>query len=303
MRTRDTILGLVAVLASLSFPVQADAALRVFTCQPEWGWLVEQIAPEARVDVATTAFQDVHYIQARPSLISDVRRADLVFCTGAQLEVGWLPLLLRQGGNPDVHPGRDGYLEASSVVEMRGIPDTLDRAEGDLHPSGNPHIQLDPHNFIPVAEILAERLARLDPDGAETYRRNLEAFLGDWREALEAWAPRAEALAGMQIVSHHNSWRYLNYWLGLEELDTLEPKPGLPPTTSHLARLLDRMEGSDVRVIIRSAYQSARASRWLSDRTGVPNVVLPHTINAVEGADDMYAVFEQILTRLEQVAP
>jgi zinc/manganese transport system substrate-binding protein len=291
------------LLAGLLAVAPARAELRVFACQPEWAALAGELGGDAvRVESATTGMQDVHYIQARPSLIAQVRRADLVVCTGAGLEAGWLPLLLRQGGNAKGQPGQPGFLEASQHVEMLEVPVSVDRSQGDVHPYGNPHIQTDPRNILPVADALAERLAALDPGGADGYRRRHAEFAARWQEAVAGWTERGRALAGMAIVTHHKSWVYMVSWLGLDEVATLEPKPGIEPSAGHLARLLDQIGHGGVRLIVRTSYESSRASDWLSGRIDAPAVVLPHTVGSVEGADDLFGVYEVMLRRLEEGA-
>jgi zinc/manganese transport system substrate-binding protein len=283
---------------------QPRAALAVFTCEPEWAALASELGGDkVRARSAITGQQDVHYIQARPSLIAHVRNADLVMCTGADLEIAWLPLLLRQANNPRVQPGQLGFLAASEYVTLLEQPVALDRALGDIHPYGNPHIQTDPRNIGVVAKALAERLEALDPAGSEHYRRRFADFERRWNEALAGWQERGARLAGMRLVVHHDSWVYMNAWLGLEQLGTLEPKPGVPPGAAHLAELLQRIAGADVRAVIRSSYQSPRASEWLARRADIPVLVIPHTVGAVPGADDLFSLYEEMLERLLSVAP
>ena len=293
----------ICVLLGFIGPVSALADVAVFACEPEWAALAGEIGGE-RVDTvaAVQGTQDVHYIQARPSLIARVRNADLVVCTGADLEVAWLPLLLRQANNPRVQPGQSGFLATAEYVPLLEKPVALDRAAGDIHPYGNPHIQTDPRNILPVADELARRLALIDPDGADHYDRALADFRRRWDEALQEWQDRAARLAGMQIVVHHNSWVYMNAWLGLEQLGSLEPKPGVPPSARHLSALLKQIESHEPRAIVRSAYQSARPSEWLAGRSGIPALVLPHTVGAVDGADDLFEMYRIMLDRLESVA-
>ncbi len=281
----------------------AFAKVSVFACEPEWAALATELGGN-RVEAvaAVTGLQDVHFIQARPSLIARVRNADLVVCTGADLEIAWLPLLLRQANNPRVQPGQPGFLAAADYVALLEIPVSVDRAAGDIHPYGNPHIQTDPRNLLPVAEEMSGRFRNIDPDGAGEYENLLASFRDRWQQALEGWQQRAERLAGMQIIVHHNSWVYMNAWLGLELLGSLEPKPGVPPSAGHLAALLDEISTHEPRAIVRSAYQSARPSEWLSGRSGIPALVLPHTVGSVEGADDLFAVYRIMLDRLESVA-
>jgi zinc/manganese transport system substrate-binding protein len=279
--------------------VAAQAELRIVTCETEWAALANELGGDlVSAESATTAFQDVHYIEARPSLISRVRRADLVICTGADLEVGWLPLLLRQAGNAGVQAGQPGFLAATDYVELLEKPASVDRAQGDVHPFGNPHIQTDPRNIVPVAEAITERLIALDAPNAARYRERLDDFVERWRSALARWTNEITPVRGMEIVVHHRAWPYLANWAGLVEVASLEPKPGLPPSAAHLAQLLDIVQARRVKLIVRSAYKSEQASEWLSERTGIPAVVLPHTVGSVRGADDLFAMFDVIVAAL-----
>jgi len=277
----------------------AQAALRVFACEPEWAAVAREIGGDkVEVSSATTPDQDVHYIQARPSLIAQMRRADLVFCTGADLEVGWLPVLLRQAGNGKVQPGQPGYFEAASAVKMLEVPSSVDRSQGDVHPFGNPHIQTDPRNIGLVAAAIAERLAKLDTTDAAVFAQRAHDFEERWNKAIARWTEMAKPLGGMQIVTHHRSYIYLDHWLGLEELGSLEPKPGIEPTTGHLAELLDQVRSQHAKAIVRSTYQDSRASDWLAGRTGVKAIVLPHTVGSVPGTDNLFSMFDVMVARL-----
>jgi len=292
------------LLAGLLIGAPAWAQLRIVSCEPEWASLAEALGgDDVKAESATTGLQDVHHIQARPSLIARVRRADLLICTGAGLEAGWLPILLRQAGNAKIQPGQPGFLEASQHIEMLEVPVSVDRSQGDVHPYGNPHVQTDPRNILPVADTLVERLATLDAANADAYRSRHADFSARWTEAVDGWTTRGTGLRGMAIVTHHKSWVYMVNWLDLNEVATLEPKPGIEPGAAHLARLLGSVEGRGVRLIIRASYQSARASEWLADRIDAPAVVLPHTVGSVDGTDDLFALYEVMLTTLEQHAP
>ena len=292
---------LIALLVLL--PGIASAEVRVFACEPEWAAVTEEIGGDlVEAYAATTPFQDPHYIQARPSLIARVRQADLVVCSGAQLEIGWLPALLQKANNPKVMPGARGYLEASSLVLRLDATGKVDRAQGDIHPLGNPHIQTDPRNILAVARGIAALLSEIDKDKTDTYEGNLESFIIKWTAAIERWERRAKPLEGMRIITHHKSWVYLERWLQLEEVANLEAIPGLPPTATHLSRLTGRFADGGADVIIRSPYQDAKASEWLSERTGIPQVVMPLTVGGTEGATDLYAWFDDIIERLLEAA-
>ena len=291
--------NMLAITIFLLVPTLAAADLNVFACEPEWAALAEEIGTTAvKASSATNALQDPHYIQARPSLISKVRQADIVICSGAQLEVGWLPMLLKKGSNPAVMPGNPGHFIASDFVRRLAVPASLDRAQGDVHPQGNPHIQTNPHNILLVAEALATRMAELDAGQAEVYRNGLEEFSQRWRAAITAWEKRAAPLRGKRIITHHKSWVYLEDWLGLEEVANLEPVSGVPPTAGHLSGLLKRFGEDGADIIIHAPFQSEKASKWLSERTGIPEVMLPLSVGGSEGAKDLFSWFDDILDRL-----
>lgn len=284
---------LVGVLAS-----PAEARLRVFACEPEWGSLLAELGGDAiDVDVATTAMQDVHVIEARPSLIAKMRRADLLVCTGAQLEIGWLPQLLRQAGNSKVASGPGAFMAASQVTTL-DRPARLDRAAGDVHPDGNPHIQLDPRRIADVAAALAKRLAELDPGHADTYRQRHDAFATRWSSAIAAWEAKAAPLRGKAVIVQHSSWIYLLDWLGMHQVGMLEPKPGVPPTSAHLASLVESTRSSGAIAILSAAYQDPHAAQWLSGRTGVPAVVLPFTVGGDARATDLFGLFDSTVDAL-----
>lgn len=278
------------------------AALSVFTCEPEWGSLIGELAGDsAETTVALTAFQDPHVLQARPSLIAAVRGADLIVCTGADLEIGWLPLLLRRGGNPKIQPGTPGYFLAADFVRKIEIPSTIDRARGDIHPQGNPHIHLHPRNIERVAEALAERLARIDPSNAADYESRLDAFLNRWSEATYRWEDRALELAGVRLASHHRSFSYLADWLDLDIVATLEPKPGIPPSGAHLAKLLEQLTPNPPVAVIRTPYANEKPTKWLTERLEVPEVTLPYTIGGTPDAVDLFSLYDESIRLLEEL--
>lgn len=287
------------LLALLALPLASNAELSVFACEPEWEALATEIGGDlVETSSATTALQDPHYVQARPSLIARVRNADLVVCSGAQLEIGWLPALLQKANNRSVQPGSDGYFEASMFVERFEATDNVDRSQGDIHPFGNPHVQTNPHNVRLIAAALAERMAALDAPNAERYRTGAADFTRRWDDAIERWEERAAPLAGKRVITHHKSWVYLERWLKLEEVENLEPIPGLPPTAGHLSQLVRKFGNHGADVIIRAPYQDARASEWLQERTGIPAVVLPLSVGGTEEATDLFALFDDIIDRL-----
>jgi len=291
-------------LALLLFTVIAQKAhaLNVFACEPEWGALARELGGDAvTVDVATTALQDVHVIEAKPSLIAKVRRADLVVCSGAELEVGWLPQLIHQGGNPKVASGA-GYFMAADQITTLEKPSKLDRSEGDIHPGGNPHFQLDPYRVLAIGKALDVRLAELDPGHAAVFQQRLGDFSMRWQAAIKTWETKAAPLKGRKVVVHHWSWIYLLQWLGMEQIGALEPKPGVPPTSGHLASLIDLTKSSNTLAILRAAYQDPKPGDWLSEHTGVPAVTLPFTVGGDDRAKDLFGLFDSTIDKLLAVA-
>ena len=290
----------ITVLAALWLPVSANA-LNVFSCEPEWAALVEELAGDnVEITAATTAFQDPHMLQARPSLIAGARNADLLICTGADLEIGWLPLLLRRAGNPDIQPGNPGHFMAADHVRRIEIPADIDRSQGDVHPQGNPHIHLHPRNIERVAEALADRLAELDPANAYRYRANADDFLQRWSDAHDRWEERAAALAGMRLVSHHRSFSYLADWLDLDIVATLEPKPGIPPSGAQLSRLLEQLTPAPPAGIIRAQFENEKPAHWLSDRLSIPVIEMAYTVGGSDEATDLFSLYEHTIATLEE---
>ncbi|WP_018078444.1 metal ABC transporter substrate-binding protein [Thiobacillus denitrificans] len=292
------------VYLALCLPVSAHAALNVFACEPEWAALAKEIGgDDVKIYSATTAFQDPHRIEARPSLIAQMRRAALVVCTGAELETGWLPVLLRDAGNAAVQPGRPGYFEATRFVPLLEKPARLDRAEGDVHAQGNPHIHTDPRNIARVGAALGARLAEIDPVHAADYRARGEAFAARWQTAIARWEIRAAPLRNQPVAVQHKSFSYLLAWLGLREVVTLEPKPGVEPSVGHLARVAAQLQTAPAKMVLRAVYQSPRPADWLSQRTGMPAVALPYTVGGSERANDLFGLFDDTLDRLLKAVP
>ena len=288
----------IAVAALLLLP-RAALALDVFACEPEWAALVTEIGGD-KVDAfsATTGKQDPHQIQARPALISRLRRADLAVCTGAELEIGWMPVLLRQAANGRVQPGSPGWFEASSVVEMKDKPARLDRAAGDIHPAGNPHIQNDPRNVLAVAAALTRRMAELDSANAAVYQQRGQAFDAKLREAITRWQADAAPLKGIAVVEYHKTWIYLADWLGLQIVAEVEPLPGVPPSSGYLAQLLSQLPARNPKMVLYSAYEDPRASQFVAERAGIAAVQLPFTVGGSDAAKDLFSLYDDTVHKL-----
>jgi zinc/manganese transport system substrate-binding protein len=277
----------------------ANAALNVLTCEPEWAALVKEIGgSRVNVSSATTAAQDPHRVEARPSLLARARNADLLVCSGAELEIGWLPILLQQSGNGRIQPRQPGHFEAADYVSKLEVPSSVDRSQGDVHPAGNPHIQTDPRNIARVATALEQRMEQIDPANAAQYRAAYQSFDTRWQQAIARWTQQAAPLRGTPIVVQHKGFPYLSNWLGLREVAALEPKPGIEPSSAWLAQVLAQLQQTPARMIIYAAYQSPRASEWLSERAHIPAVQLPFTVGGAPEANDLFSLFDVTIQRL-----
>jgi len=218
--------------------------------------------------------------------------------TGADLEIGWLPLVLRDSGNAAIQPGQPGYFEAARYVTLLDVPAVLDRSQGDVHAAGNPHIQLDPRNMFRIGEALAARMGELDPPNAPAYQAGYKAFAGKWQAAIARWEKEALPLRAVPVLVHHDSFVYLAHWLGFKTTGTLEPKPGVEPTSGQLSSLVARQQNTPAKMVLRTAYQSDGPSLWISSKTGIPAVMLPFTVGGTPEAGDLFGLFDDTIRRL-----
>jgi zinc/manganese transport system substrate-binding protein len=283
-------------------PGSSAQALDIFACEPEWAALAKTLAPAARITSATHARQDPHHIEARPALISALRRAQLAVCTGASLEVGWLPMLQQRAGNPAVQDGRDGMFYAASAVHLIHAHEHVDRSMGDVHAEGNPHFHLDPRRLKQAATALTERLARIDPANAPGYRDRLQAWSTGWDRRIDAWEDKAGPLAGAAVVAQHTAFSYLWEWLGIEQVADLEPKPGLPPTPSHLRQVLQQVRGTPPAAVVQALYQDPQAGQWLVGQIGRPLLVLPATVTPDGPAQTLEGLYDTLIDELLRAA-
>jgi len=285
----------------IAAPKPVMAAVNVFACAPEWGALASEIGGD-KVDIytASNANQDIHYMRAKPSLLAAMRKADLVFCSGASLEVGWLPILLNKAGSSQVQMGAVGSIMAADYVPMLEMMDNVDRSMGHVHPEGNPHVHLDPNNLVILSKVVSERLSEIDGENRLTYTANQNAFEIAWTQAIANWKNQASNLQGQNVVVYHKSWSYLVNWLGMEVIASLEPKPGVPPTAAHLEKVLSDIKGKPVVGILIAPFESGKAAKWLSDKSGIPVLRLPFTVGGNDQAKDLKSLFEDTLNRLNR---
>jgi len=288
---------LAALLVGSALPAHGE--VRILATTADWGALATELGGEkVNVYTATTALQDVHRVDAKPSLVARARTADLVVANGAELEIGWLPVLLQESGNARIRPGTPGYFEAASAVKLIDVPAAVDRSMGDIHALGNPHIQLDPRNVAAVAKALSARLAAIDAANASYYEQRGSGFQARWQQAMARWDAAAAALKGVPVVVIHQDQRYLCRWLGLDQVAAIEPRPGVPPSAGYLAELTARLSSSPPKMILRNAYNDPKAPEWLSQKIGAPVVTLPFSVGGTPEAKDLVGLFDVTLDRL-----
>ncbi len=289
--------ALALLLITLALPSQA--AIRVLATTADWGALTKELGGD-RVDVytATTAMQDVHRVEAKPSLVARARTANLLVANGAEIEAAWLPVLLQESGNGRIQRGAPGYFETASAVTLAEVPSKLDRALGDIHPLGNPHIHLDPRNVAAIAKALTAKLSAIDPAGSDYYAARGADFGKRWTEATGNWQAKAAPLRDVPVVIMHRDQVYLCRWLGMRELASIEPKPGLPPSAGYLGQLVTRLSATPPKLILVNAYNDPKAAKWLSERVDAPVVVLPYSVGGSPAAKDLFGLFDDTIDKL-----
>lgn len=286
--------SLVMMAAGSAIISSPALALNIFVCEPEWKAFLESHAPNATIYSATTAKQDPHYVQARPSLIAKMRQADMAMCSGAELEVGWLPMLQNRSGNSAVQNGAQSMIYATDFVRMLDSHDHVDRSMGDIHAHGNPRVQFAANDMIPLSRKVTERLKAIDPDNAQSYQVNGMKFRAQWQKKLNEWEQKAQPLQGKRVVGYHSTYRYLFDWLGMVQVADLEPKPGISPTTSHL-QSLTQLDTKQFDAIVFSSHQDQRPAMWLQQQTDKPVAQLPLTVSKQQSLDELY---DEVITDL-----
>ncbi len=293
---RTVIKGLLLCLAGvIAMPVQA---LNIFACEPEWAALARQLAPDATVFSATHAYQDPHYIEARPSLIARLRRADIAFCSGAELEAGWLPALQQRAADPAVRDGLPGMVYAADIVSTIEKHQVSLVGRGHVHAQGNPHLHLDPERVEDIAKAFSQRLQRIDSDNADLYQQALATWHAHWKKKKLQWRQQSLILRDQQIVVQHTTFSYLWRWLRMKPVADLEPSPGVPPTLSHLDGLVTALKDKQPRAIVYNWYQSEKSPRWLAEKTGLPLLSLPSTVSKKDGIETLEQLFDHLIAQL-----
>ncbi|HNV46702.1 MAG TPA: zinc ABC transporter substrate-binding protein [Spirochaetota bacterium] len=290
----------VAMIASVAAPLRAER-LKVVTTYPYIASIVEQIAKDTvRVDALARGDYDPHTIVPKPSFIAKLRKAHLLIINGAQLEIGWLPPLLKQANNASVNPGTRGFLDLSGHVTLIDVPKSVSRAQGDVHPDGNPHYYIDPHVIPRLARAICTKLSEVDSRNAAMYKKNYDEFAARWKAKRASWDAKLRRLKGAKVIQYHKNMDYLLIRYGLVRMGTVEPLPGIPPTSKHIAELEKIFESNTIRFILQDVYNADDSSRHLSKKFGVKMVKVPHDVGAVREAEGIFSLFDEMVRRLTQ---
>ncbi len=287
--------SLLILLLSLSL---SFAQLKVVAVYPWIGELVKEIGKDkVKLHVIAKPTEDFHFVVPRPSHIAKLRDADLLIINGASLEIGFLPPLIQQSNNPKIQLGREGFLDLSSFVNLIEKPLSVSRAMGDVHPEGNPHYSLDPHNIPILARAIKDKMCQLDQKNCTFYTSNLEDFLKRWSQKLKEWDEGFSKLKGTKVIQYHKTYDYLFVRYGIEKAGTLEPLPGIPPTAKHLEELINRSKG--VKFVVYEIFREPKPAKRVAEAIGAKAIVLPHDVG-VEGVRDLFGLFDEILMRLSR---
>jgi len=277
------------------------AKINVVTSYPYLAKITEHIGGSAvHVTALAPARMDPHFIVPKPSLIPKLSRADLLVINGAGLEIGWLPPLLKRANNAKINPGSAGFADASKAIRLIDKPKTVSRAYGDVHPDGNPHFVTDPHSLIPVAKLIAMKLAQIDPAHKAVYQKNLSLFLQQWRSFLKEFDKQMRSCRGKKVVQYHELYNYLLKRYGIRSMATLEPLPGISPSSRHTMKVIGIIKSNHIQTILQDPYHEKKTARFIAQKTAAKVVVLPQDTGAVKGTDTLKRFYQVISERLCQ---
>lgn len=289
----------VLFITIILFAQNAFAQVQIVTSVTDFAAIARDIGGD-KVEVVSLAkgYQDPHFVDAKPAFVTKLNQADLVVYNGLELEAGWLPLLITGARNSDILAGNAvGHFDVSLSIKNKLDIHTgpIDRSMGDIHPGGNPHFMLDPRNGIPVARGIAARLIQIDPDNAKFYEENFENFISTLKLKISEWEAELAPFEGTEVVTYHKLWIYFTTWAGFKEVGTIEPKPGIPPTPSHIADLIRRMQSQDVKLIFSANYYPRKTPAIIAQKTSATSLVLPTMVNGQEGINTYIELFDALV--------
>ena len=292
-------LALLVMAFSLFVSAQyALAKVKVVASLPTFAAITKEIGGD-KVEAESLAkgYQDPHFVDAKPTYVLKLNKADLLIYNGLELEIGWLPPLITGARNSKILTGALGNLDCSTLIPtILEVPTTkIDRSMGDIHPGGNPHYMLDPRNGIPIAKGIADRLKAIDPENASYYDERLKDFVGRLNAKTKEWDEKLAPYKGTEIVTYHKSWVYFSDWAGFKEVGYIEPKPGIPPSPSYVAELIRRIQQMNVKLVMAESYYPKKTPALIAEKAGASFLVLPSSVDAREGINTYFDLFNAIV--------
>ncbi len=290
---------ILATFVFLLIAIPAFADVNVITAYPYIKDITERIGKDkVKVTSLANGNWDPHFIIPKPSLIAKARKADLLIINGGQLEIGWLPQIIRQSNNPNIQSGNKGLLDLSNYVKMMEVPTSVSRSQGDVHPNGNPHFVLDPYNIPKLSKAISEKLSIMDSANSTFYKNNNIAFTKEWMSKLKGWSNKMKPFSGTKVFEYHRLYDYFLARFHLVYDGALEPLPGIPPTAKHLEELVQTAKKDNVKFILQDVYHPKEASKFISEKTGVKVIVMPQDVNAVAEARDIFSLFDNLVNKI-----
>lgn len=283
------------IVVVLLFPFVMFASIKVAVTYPYIGALTKSIGAEhVSVDILAKGNWDPHFVVPRPSLITKVRNADALIMNGGGLEIGWLPPLLNRASNPKALVNASSFLNLSHHILLIHKQANASRSGGDIHPEGNPHFHLDPNNILLLAGTVKDFLISLDNANKNDYEKNYEIFASVWKKKLVIWQGKMKNKAGMKVIQFHNTLAYFNKAYGLNSIATIEPLPGISPSSRHTLSLIKLVKDKEVCCILHDVYHSTKTAKYISQKTGIKVILMPHDIGALDEVQDLISLFDYL---------
>ena len=297
--TRKLLFALIAVLP-LAVPARAGAALNVITSTEDLAAIAREVGGDRiKVEALARGYQDPHFVEAKPSFVLKLHRADLLVVVGRELEVGWLPALITQSRNANIQPGGRGYLDASLTAHILEIPTgQITRAMGDVHPQGNPHYWLSPENGRRIAQAMRAKFAELQPGDAAYFGQRYADFDKRLAASEQRWTAMFAPYRGIKVVTYHRSWPNFVQAFGINVIGYVEPKPGIPPSPSHVLELIQEMKRQQVKLILVEPYFDLKTPNRVASEVGGRVLVMPPSVGGVEAVRTYFDLFDYDLNLL-----
>jgi len=287
------------LLLTLILHTMLFASLRVDTTYATLGAVAQKIGGNlVKVTVLGSAKYDPHFIVPKPSLLSKLRRADLLIMNGGGLELGWLPPLIRSANNAKIQVGAKGFLDMSHFITMIDVPTSVSRGFGDVHAQGNPHYSTDPHMIPIMAKAIAKKLVELDNENKMTYEKNLESFLKEWQVYLNSFDAKMAICKDKKVIEYHELFNYFLARYHFKSFGNIEPLPGIAPSSKHTIELINTMKKNNIKIILQDVYHEKKTAAFIASKTGAKVAILPHDVNSVEAADTLEHFYDTIAKRI-----